>query len=487
MKNKKVLDSSKGGRYHLSHLKRKRGNVMVVSRSGMRPEGYNVMVNSELVEALNQYKNNISIYPIDRVDKNGVKMLGMAFYYERLDGMKGRKVCSGVTHEELYNKRSAFLIDLYYQRKAIKEAARQAEAVPLVPPVISSMPYMPQSSMGNDKTVSEVIDEFMVYHKNEVHYATYEADVSNAKHIKRHLGDRQISSLKYSDILEMINKVAEGNEKGPASKKTVENVRSFFTQVVKFARKEKLLSAEDVDIITTGIKIPKKAKKYDKNTKFHSYEEIGRALRILKKNPRYYCIHKILLLTGMREQEFFALSKTALKRDGNYIQVSSAIKKQDLKNGHRAFEIGETKNEWSVRRVPAIPEVFFYFDELEKYQIKSGGRAKSYKKGNGDLVVVDREGNSVNEHTFIENYRKYIDRNAPGAYYPLNDSRHCFKTHLEKLHADYRNIEIAMGHQLSGIGDINYRGDNDAYIEELFPYIEEMAEKINEATRSKRI
>lgn len=453
-------------------------NVMVT-------EGNNaIAVDTGLIKELEKYKNNISIYPTGRVDKNGVEKIGIAFYYDKLDGTKDRKVFTGTNNEELYNKRSAFLVNLYYQKKAKKdEVLRQAEVVMADSPV---MAYIPQSFIPNTKTVSDVIDKFMVYHEKDVVYATFEANVSNAKHIKRYLGDKQIATLKYSDVLDMINKVAEGNEKGPASKKTVENVRSYFTQVVKYARKEKWITAEDVDLITTGIKIPKTVKEYDSNKKFHEYEVIGRLLRALKKNQRYYCINKILLLTGMREQELFALHKNALKKNEDYIQVSCALKKQDKKKGRRAFEIGETKNKWSVRKVPAIPEVFYYFDELERYQIKSGGRAKSYEKGNGDLVIVDRDGNAVNEHTFIENYKKYVDRNAPGAYYPLNDSRHCFRTHLEKLHAIDRNTKISMGHKMAGVSDENYRGDNEAYMEELYSYIDTMAEKINEATRSKK-
>lgn len=447
-------------------------------------EGNNAMaVDMGLVAVLEKYKDKVSIYNPSKTYKDGAVKYSMAFHFDKIDGTRGRTTCDGRTEEELWKKREVYLTKLYYQQQVKKESAKQ---VAVMAPVLqqSQQPKIVQ------KTVSEVIDNFMIRQKCLVTGASFEANVSESKHIKRHLGDKVFSTLTFEDVQNMIIKVAEGKDGEVAAQKTVENVRSFFTQVAKDARKQKLISYEDLDLITTGIKIPKDTKKYNPNDKFREYEELGKALHLLEKNKRYYLVIRILLLTGIREQELFALRFSDLHRTERYITVREALKKQ-AKGAERKFVIGVTKNEQSVRQVPAIPKVFEYFDDLELFMRKSGNRSAAVKKGNADVVIVDRNGNTINEHTYIENYAKYFNRrvkevNAPIKMYQIGNSRHCYKTHLEKLHAIYRNIEISMGHDLTGVGDINYRADNEAYMEELYTYIEEMEEEIEKAYKKQR-
>ena len=451
----------------------------------MVTEGNNaIAVDTGLIKELEKYRTDVKFHPVkDRCDKHGNPYIGIIFHFDDMNGKKERKAYQAVTEQELWEKRRKFISDLYYQKQTKKEVAKQ---VAVMAPVLQQ----PQQPKVVQKTVSEVIDNFMIRQENLVVGASFEANVSESKHIKKHLGDKIFCELTFEDVQNMIIKVAEGKDGEVAAQKTVENVRSFFTQVAKDARKQKLISYEDLDLITTGIKIPKDTKKYNPNDKFRKYEELGKVLHLLEKNKRYYLVIRILLLTGMREQELFALRFSDLHRTERYINVREALKKQ-AKGAERKFVIGVTKNEQSVRQVPAIPKVFEYFDDLELFMRKSGNRSAAVKKGNADVVIVDRNGNTINEHTYIENYAKYFKRsvkevNAPIKMYQIGNSRHCYKTHLEKLHAIYRNIEISMGHDLTGAGDTNYRADNEAYMEELYTYIEEMEEEIEKAYKKQK-
>ena len=78
---------------------------------------------------------------------------------------------------------------------------------------------------------------------------------------------------------------------------------------------------------------------------------------------------RILLLTGLRPQEFFALKKDDLYPQEGYIHIWQAQinVEKNLESG-RTVEIGFTKNKQSMRKVPAVPAVFEYLKELEKIQ-----------------------------------------------------------------------------------------------------------------------
>ena len=72
------------------------------------------------------------------------------------------------------------------------------------------------------------------------------------------------------------------------------------------------------------------------------------------------------------------------------------------------FEIGTTKNKGSRKKVPATIRVFQYFDELEKLLISNGYRKKSLDLDNETMVMVDRNGNLMDEHAFGVNMVRYL-------------------------------------------------------------------------------
>ncbi len=106
-------------------------------------------------------------------------------------------------------------------------------------------------------------------------------------------------------------------------------IRTFIKNVLKHTRRNCWISAEDFELATDGIGIPKSAREYDKNERFLEYEELAAILKILESSRRHYLIVRILVLTGMRGQELFALEKRDLVTEKNYINVRRALVEQE--------------------------------------------------------------------------------------------------------------------------------------------------------------
>lgn len=454
-------------------------NVMVT-------KGGNAMVDTDLIKELNQYLDNVSIYSTKQVDKSGKPIKGIAFYYEDMEGKKSRKVFTGKSNEELWDKRINFLTNLYYQKKARKEAVKKATVMASMAPVyqptypIQQVPVV----VACDKTISQAVDSFMVYYKPTVSYQTYLGEVTNANFVKANLGNVKVSDITFNDFQSLVNARTKRYDGKQATEKTVRNLIIFFNRLMKYCRKQKWLTLDDLELITTDIKIPTyitdtNHEEEVKESKFLEYEETGEVLRVLKKNTRYYLVARILFLTGMRPQEFFGLEKTDLFPEENYISIRQAlVVNEKTDTNDRNFKIGTTKNKFSRRRIPAVKEVFVYLDELEKLLKKNGSRAKAIKKGNGNMVIVDRNGNIVDEHSFGVNMGKHLkENNYKGKKLTLNIPRHCYQDYLDDVEANHIDVDKSVGHVVDTTSERYYK-TKKYYVNRLLPYIEEMSKKI---------
>ena len=438
-------------------------------------------VDMGLVAELEKYKNDVKIHPVNkRFDKHGNPYMGIIVHFDDMNGKRDRKAFQAVTVEELWEKRRKFLTDLYYQKQARKEAAKQ---VAVMAPVV----YKPVTRVDSpcDKTIAQAIEEFMVGYEPTVSGATVEAEKSNNNKIKKYLGSKLVKDITFNDYQNMVNEASKGEDGVYAAKKTIMNLKTSFNRIMRYCMKQTWITLEEFTRITTDVKIPSYTRVYDNSEKILEYEEIGEVLRALKDSPKYYITSRILLLTGMRQEEFYALEKTDLNRKLKYIDVNKAMTKvKNHKKGQPLFVLGPTKNPQSTRKVPAIEEVFNLFDDLETWMVRSGNRKKAKVRGNGNFVITDRNGNLVDEHSFITNLNRYL-KDRPDIDYTLGMMRHCFPTHLDDLDANRYDVDVAQGHKLEGVSDTFYRAIRKSYMRRLYPYLEEMAKKIDEAYKEK--
>lgn len=426
-----------------------------------------------------------SIYPI----KNG--KYGISFYYYDINGRKQRKAFTDKDKDALLQKKEQFLSSLEKQ-KAAHPSVIYEEGNTLVYGVdaynLQSIPScfsipVPQMVRKNvsTKTISEIIKEYMEDYIRAVTYSTYKQTLYFSRLVDERIGSMKINNFSHKEFQALMNDLAYMDNQMPRAEKSLKGIKTFVITLLKFAKRQHLISAEDFDNATENIRIPKCAAIYDKNSRFMDYDSLGFMLNTLKDNPRYYLMVRILALTGMRGQELLALEKKDLVRSKNYIYVHQALVEQDAKaSGGRNFILGKTKTTSSVRKVPAIDEVFTYFDQLEQLMKESGARKKSIAAGNQNFVIVDKNGNIVDKRALIRNLGNYSKRHN-GKGLGLHTLRHCYMSYLEQLGVDTRYIELSVGHVQQGVAAKYYFADSDTYIKMLLPEIKKIEENINQA------
>ena len=438
-----------------------------------------------LFQELDRYKDQVSFYKTKR-KKDGVFThfdYGIAFYYEETNGKKERKSFSGKenNHKLLLEKRQTFLTELYYEKQKLIQEAEDMKLYNLRYPS-----HLLKQEPTCDKTVNEAIDLYLPTHKARVKYATHIGEENSSKHVRKWLGDKKVCDLIHNDFQNLLNEVAKGRNGKRAHEKSVKTIKGFFKRLIRYCKKQGWLSADKVDLILEDVYMPVTARK-EKNAKYLPIEDMGKVLNTLQGNTRYYLIAKILLLTGMRGQEIFALKKQDLLPEEGLISINSALEVQEqLRDTDRRFRIGETKNEESDRYAPAIPEVFECFKELEEIQVSMGWREKSYNKGFGDLAIIDSKGQLVNKTCFNRNLNAFLTRRGSKKL-TLHMPRHCYTTYLKFVGANSEDVEFSLGHAMSGVRYVYLAEVRSQYIKSLLPKIEEMAEKVKKAEKGEHI
>ncbi len=182
---------------------------------------------------------------------------------------------------------------------------------------------------------------------------------------------------------------------------------------------------------------------------------------------------------GLRQRRYgttsFRLKGSGTRR--GYVNIRQALVKQ--KNG-RAFDIGTTKNKGSRQKVPATSIIFSYFDELERLMIQDGSRKKSIETGNENMVMVDRNGNIVDEHAFGANMIRYLQRNGDCKKFTLGMPRHFYQDQLDILGVNINDVEKAVGHVIDTVAERHYKV-NEEYIKRLAPYIDQLGALLENA------
>lgn len=420
-----------------------------------------------LMEELNRYPPG-SIYQMTRSDKYAI-----SFYYEDLDGKKKRKTCTGESKEMLPALRTAFLTNLFYEKIALK---KKMETIELLMDVLPKSLLKEESKC--ERTVNEVVDGYLVSYKQRVKFITYDNEQYAAKHVKTWLGNKMVCDLKGIDYQNLLNAVAKGKNGKRASKKTVNNVKGCYARMIRFCKSNGWITSEKMDDLLEHVSMPVTARK-EKNIKYLPMSKMGIILNALKDNRRYYLIVKILLLTGMRGQEVFALEKSDLLPNKEILHIHQALEEVEKKNKNdRKYALGNTKNEESERYAPAIQEVFDCFYELEEIQMKMGWRKKADENGNGNLAIIDSNGQIVNKTAFNRNLGLYLERRGIEKKLTLHMPRHCYTTYLKLLGADVENVEFSLGHSINGVRGEYLADLTPDYVKLLLPKIKEMAEQI---------
>lgn len=96
------------------------------------------------------------------------------------------------------------------------------------------------------------------------------------------------------------------------------------------------------------------------------------------------------------------------------------------------------------------------------------------------MIIVDRNGNLINEHAFGVNMVRYLQRNGDCKRFTLGMPRHFYQDQLDILGANVNDVEKAVGHVIDTVAERHYKV-NEQYLKRLLPYIEQLGTMLENA------
>lgn len=397
-----------------------------------------------------------SVYPI----KQGKQTMGLAFYYKVGEADKERKVFTGKSEEELKEKAVKFLDKLDYEYDMAIMAAKTAMEEVTKPKVLTfrevgDLWFTEYSQKRNDK-------------KKPISYASVESRQYSLKRINEVIGDMLIADITQDVAEDTIDRCSIKKDGTYYSESAVNKLQQVFLLVMEFGRKKGYCSQ-----VIEKVDLSDELGKVDTDARFLDREQLSLVVGILNNNPRYRVLIKLLIATGLRQEEAFALNVNdfKIKKDNSNI-VEITIDKTNVEVAPHEYKIvNRTKTDNSKRKV-YIPiglyeEIMEYYNSVVDNETAFESYMRQLNETEG-LIFADKTQKVLNKRTFNRSLSNYIQRNG-GDKLGFKVSLHMIRHSYASFQAESRPaIEVAklLGDTLKTVED-NYYSMSKNTIEEV--------------------
>ena len=277
-----------------------------------------------------------SVYPT----KGG--KLGFAFYY-RTEGEKKRKVVTGDSEKDLKDKAVKFLNEIeegYYLKEEEKRREQEERLRPL--------------------TFREVGEQWFEEYKKrrqvkngKISYASVESRECSLKAVNRVIGDMLIKDIN-DEVAENLIEECSVKENGKYySVSHVDKLQQVFRKVMEYGKEHGYCKECPKKIVLDeNLTVP------DKDSRFLDMEEIMKIAKAVADNKRYSTLVTLLLATGLRQEEAFALNINDFKELPNKIVEVNVCKTVVEVEGHEYQIVGTMKTKRSKRKVYIPQDIY---------------------------------------------------------------------------------------------------------------------------------
>lgn len=240
------------------------------------------------------------------------------------------------------------------------------------------------------------------------------------QHVKYEFGHKKIQNITYSDVniyLEKLYKMGDGRgtKQNGYSYSYVESILKFFWLVFNHAFSEKILSADELKILTDNIKMPKNQE--EKDIRILNSEEIQRIYNLLEPTD-FLLPFLVSLYTGARPAEAFAIrfsdfdyKKKTLNIDKQIVELDGAFTIKSPKTFSRVVDVPDALLSEAKKREELIKEA-----QKENPHLFQANRKRvfyDFKDKNGlddlydDSIMLDKKGR-FNAASSFQYYAKII-------------------------------------------------------------------------------
>lgn len=272
-------------------------------------------------------------------------------------------------------------------------------------------------------TLNEVFDEVV---KNEFPYTLQENSIityksSYNKHVRDSLGNYEIRSIKYSDLLTLFN------SKENYAKKTVAHIRDCMNIIFRYAMKCEYVESNPISLITlSGIQPEEKEKIY-------SDDEFNIIINDLLTSEHYHYHSFAIALyigkyTAMRISEVFALDWNDIDFMNNTININKKMVYLDSANVH---SINKLKNSASKAIIPLASPLKQILLEWKK-------------ENESNHIICSLDGEYLNPGRLSNTLTNLSKKH--GFRFTFHMLRHTYATQLYNDKVDIKTVQALLRH-----------------------------------------
>lgn len=358
-------------------------------------------------------------------------ILGYAFYYKTKDGVKKRKVITGRSEDELRDKAEKFLDSVNGEcggAVCTADGARDKN--------ICSITF---AEAGEEWFASYSIEGEDGKRKS---YASIESRECSLRAVNKIIGGMPVAEIGSTTAEDLIRRCSRKENGEYNSRSHVDKIQQVFRMVMEHAKKSGYCTS-----VPDKVKLSSKLTTVDKDARFLDEEQTALVYKAVGGSMRYRTVVCLLLSTGLRQEEAFALNVKDFRvmKDGN---VEVVINKTVVETeGHVYKIVNETKTERSRRSV-FIPEGVYQM-VMEYYNSVTGSETpgqKMKRKENGmeGYIFLNKDMKPLNKRTFQRNFKDYIKRNSKDSI-DFNATLHMFRHTFASIQADGMGLDkVAM-------------------------------------------
>lgn len=372
--------------------------------------------------------------------------LRLAFYYDLGGVRQKRKIVSAKTMEKLKERAVEFLREQsenYIRTKKQKEAVMEIEKQPVI------------------KTFAEVGAEWYEEYgkrrfakKKPISFSSYESRGYSLKKINGYIGDVNITDITKEMAEELIDKCSVKKDGTYYSRSAVDKLQQVFQLVMKYGR-----GKDYCDNTVDKVELIEELTEPVKEERFLDRKELEKIFEACRKNRRYDTVTRFLFMTGMRQEEMFALHENDFKVMENgtvEISIDETVVEEE---GHEYKIVPKTKTKRSKRTVVIPYEVYEMVMDYYKECLNNETEFQSYLRslnGTDGYIFVNKDMKPINKRTFERNFGDYLKRNGVK---DIKATLHMFRHSYASFQAEkisFEKVAMMLGDSVKTVMDNYY-------------------------------
>ena len=343
--------------------------------------------------------------------KNGKQTRGLAFFYIVNGGKKTRKVFTSSSDEDNLKKATVFLdkLDKEYEenkkamsRISITDNSKQTEFVYEEKTVVTNLTFKEVGDMWFEEYSGRLNKK-----RRGISYSTWECMDLAYRTLCSKIGDMYLKDINQDFTDDFIEESSFKQDGTYYSFSYVDKLQQALHSILRYADERGLYKYE---LETVELDYLEKA---DSDSRFLDREQLAEVKVLLKDNDRYRILVDLIMSSGLRQEEAFALTLddfVIVNKEDVEVHINKSVRELE-KNVYVIVPYGKTHRS---RRVVTIPysvynDVVKYFDSIVKKETPYEKELRQLNKAVG-LIFADKEKKVPNKRTFERSFANYIKR-----------------------------------------------------------------------------